>query len=317
VHRNFWNGKIQGLAKKDNGSSDTSIVDSNGFLLFEEQKRDARDDSPDLFSPCRCGADGKITVFLALCLELSGFALHGAQAADLPAIDKAPAPAVASAFDWTGFYAGVNGGAGLDHASTPYILTLPTGMIPGVTGMTERGPLFGGQVGYNYEFTNVPWIGHAVAGLELDSDWADINGAASAATGAGLATFGTRIENFGTLRGRVGYNFDRLLLYIGGGFSYATVESYYTGPGYSGATTVTRLPLRFSAYTIGAEYALADRWTIRAEYMYDYIAAKWREYDPTPGVVVNFPSRATFHVARIGLNYQFDFFAPNPIVAKY
>ncbi|MGC1369401.1 MAG: outer membrane beta-barrel protein [Methylovirgula sp.] len=148
------------------------------------------------------------------------------------------------------------------------------------------------------------------------SDWANINGTAAAATAFGPAVFGTRIENFGTLRGRIGFNFDHLLVYIGGGISYATVESYYSGPGYSSSATTTRLPLRFSAYTIGAEYALSNNWTIRAEHMYDYIRADWNTYYPAPGVVVDFPSRATFHVARIGLNYKFDLLAPAPLLAK-
>lgn len=242
-----------------------------------------------------------------------------AGAADLPDLKELPvAPATpVPVFNWTGSYIGVNGGYGLDHVSTPYILTLPAGMAAGTTGMTERGPLFGGQIGYNYELTGVPLIGHAVIGIEADSDWADINGSAIAATPFGIATFGTRIENFGTLRGRIGYNFDRLLLYIGGGVSYGTVESYYSGPGYSGATTTTRLPLRFSAYTIGAEYALSNNWAVRAEYVYDYIDANWRQYYPAAGTVVDFPSRSTFHVARIGINYRFDLFAPAPVFPKY
>ncbi|MGH6675577.1 MAG: outer membrane protein, partial [Xanthobacteraceae bacterium] len=213
--------------------------------------------------------DARIGLKSAEILAVCAFVLAAtsALAADLPNTKEAPLAPPVSAFDWTGFYVGVNSGYGLDHVSLPYILTLPGGTASGVSAMTERGPLFGGQVGYNYELENVPLLGHAVVGIEADSDWADINGSAGAATPFGSAVFGTRIENFGTLRGRVGYNFDRLLLYIGGGISYATVESYYSGPGYSSATTTTRLPLRFSAYTIGAEYALSNNWTIRAEYM--------------------------------------------------
>lgn len=44
------------------------------------------------------------------------------------------------------------------------------GAASGITATTERGPLFGGQVGYNYQLANVPLIGHAVVGIEADSD---------------------------------------------------------------------------------------------------------------------------------------------------
>jgi outer membrane immunogenic protein len=245
------------------------------------------------------------------------FSAGVAEAADLPDLKEPPVvPTPAPVFSWTGFYAGVNGGYGLDHASFPYAVTLPPpdlSYVGGQSGLTERGPLFGGQVGYNYEFTNVPIIGHAVVGVEADSEWADINGSVTIPTTPGPDTFGTRIENFGSLRGRVGYNFDRLLLYITGGLAYGTTENYYSVPGFSGSYTATRLPLRFSAYGAGLEYALTDNWSIKGEYMYTYIRAGWNVYAPDIGYM----SRATFHIVRIGLNYKFDLFAPPPVVAKY
>lgn len=250
----------------------------------------------------------------ALCTLIAGSGSAGA--ADLPNLKEPPVVPAAPvpAFSWTGFYAGVNGGYGLDHASFPFAVTLPGGAFAdGQSGLTEHGPLLGGQVGYNYEFTNVPILGHAVVGVEADSDWADINGSVTVATPQGPETFGTRIENFGTLRGRVGYNFDRLLLYVTGGLAYGTTENYYTVPGFTGSFTATRLPLRFGAYGAGLEYGLTDNWSIKGEYMYDYIRAGWNVYPPDVG----FMSRATFHTVRIGLNYKFDLFAPTPVVAKY
>lgn len=50
-------------------------------------------------------------------------------------------------------------------------MRLPGGAASGITAMTERGPLFGGQVGYNYQLANVPLIGHALVGIEAHSDW--------------------------------------------------------------------------------------------------------------------------------------------------
>jgi outer membrane immunogenic protein len=241
-------------------------------------------------------------------------AATSAWAADLPNTKEAPVPPPTPVFTWTGFYAGVNGGYGLDHVSFPYAVTLPSGsFVGGQSGLTERGPLFGGQVGYNYEVKNVPIIGHAVVGVEADSDWANINGVATLGTAQGIETFGTRIENFGSLRGRLGYNFDRLLLYVSGGVAYGTTENYYSVPGFSGSYTSTRLPLRFGAYGAGLEYGLTDNWSIKGEYMYTYIRAGWNAYAPDVGYM----SRATFHIVRFGLNYKFDLFNSTPVVANY
>jgi outer membrane immunogenic protein len=220
-------------------------------------------------------------------------------------------------FSWTGFYAGVNGGYGLDHASFPYAVTLPGGFAGGQSGLTERGSFLGGQIGYNYELANVPFIGHAVVGVEVDSDWADINGSATVATPVGPETFGSRIENFGSLRGRLGYNFDRLLLYITGGPAYGTAKNYYSVPGFSGSFMSSRLTLPFGAYGAGLEYALTNNWSIKAEYIYEYVRAGWDDYIPASTANIGFMTRATFHTARIGLNYKFDLFEPTPVVAKY
>ncbi len=241
-------------------------------------------------------------------------AATSARAADRPNAKEAPAPpAPAPVFTWTGFYAGVNGGYGLDHVSFPYALALPGGgSASGRSALTERGPLFGGQVGYNYEVKGVPVIGHAVVGVEADSNWANINGAGTFGTAQGLATLGTRIEDFGSLRGRVGYNFDRLLLYISGGIAYGTTENYYSVPGSSSSYTSTRLPLRFGAYGAGLEYGLTDNWSIKGEYMYTYIRAGWNVYTPDVGYM----SRATFHIVRFGLNYKFDLFNSTPVAAN-
>lgn len=238
-------------------------------------------------------------------------------AADLPSLKEPVAP-LPEAFSWTGFYVGVNAGGGIDHVSFPYSIALPGGSTYGQSGLTERGPAFGGQIGYNYQFSAIPLLSNIVAGVELGADWSNINGSSTIGTNVGWATFGTRIENFGTIRGRLGYSFDRLLVYFAGGISYATTENYFNVPGFSGSFTSTRFPLRSATYGIGAEYALTNNWSLRAEYLYDYVKAGYAVYSGANDSTVAFLSRTTFHVARLGLNYKFDFFtAPAPVVTKY
>jgi outer membrane immunogenic protein len=94
--------------------------------------------------------------FLAL---VSLAALTGmAAAADLPRPAPAPyykAPVMAPAYNWSGFYIGINGGGGFGRSTWD-----STGSF------NISGGMVGGTVGYNYQ------IGQAVVGLEGDIDWA-------------------------------------------------------------------------------------------------------------------------------------------------
>lgn len=164
----------------------------------------------------------------------------GAFAADLPS-RRAPAPYVAvPVFTWTGFYAGVNAGYAFSDTSnsgrfgsfgvTPGTLTPP---LAGYAGTVNVGPrassndgfVGGGQVGYNYQ------IGNLVIGVEADAQYADLDrrrsGTVTTLSGPAVPGFigavnssQPGIDFFGTVRGRVGYAFDRVLVYGTGGFAY-------------------------------------------------------------------------------------------------
>src|SRR3954462_6821265 len=85
-----------------------------------------------------------------------------AQAADIPQpVYKGPR-SVVSYYNWTGFYAGINGGYmwGKSEFSGP----LGSGSI------SPNGWLAGGTIGFNYQTGSWVW------GLEGDYDWVDLNG---------------------------------------------------------------------------------------------------------------------------------------------
>ena len=58
------------------------------------------------------------------------------------------------------------------------------------------------------------------------------------------ATFGSKFEDFGTARIRLGYAWGRFLPYLTGGFTYGTIETFYSvaTPGFfnAGTSTATR-----------------------------------------------------------------------------
>jgi outer membrane immunogenic protein len=175
---------------------------------------------------------------------LSSVALLGlsmaAQAADLPRRTMAPAPFVAAvpAFTWTGFYFGVNAGYGWSDNGRDDRFDLGADVViggntPGVFTFNDNddadGFLGGAQIGWNYQFT--PGTGFVV-GIEADIQGIDLdrdrNNNTFAFTGTGLTnlnfvpvhTGASSLDWFGTVRGRLGYAFDRVLVYGTGGFAY-------------------------------------------------------------------------------------------------
>ena len=89
-----------------------------------------------------------------------------AAAADIPRGVPYRAPAYVTAFNWTGFYAGLHGGYGWS----------------GSDGIDLRGGFIGGQFGYNWQGAGSPWV----FGLEFDSAWADLGRTSSVASPLGM-----------------------------------------------------------------------------------------------------------------------------------
>ncbi len=170
-----------------------------------------------------------------------------------------PAVPLPPAFTWTGFYVGAQAG----WAQTRTELT-PGGAIAGriavasLPSLEKNGVAAGLLVGYNYQ------IGQLVLGGEIDGS-ALITGKQryTALTG----DFITAHTNWvGSARLRVGYAFDRFMIYATGGLALAAPKSTVTGTGYSyGAGDGTRFGWTLGA---GAEYAITNNWIAGLEYRY-------------------------------------------------
>lgn len=217
-----------------------------------------------------------------------------ASAADLPTSKGAPmAPVVyAPVFTWQGFYVGLNAGYGFsDNRNVTF--TSGTGVVTTFSDSNDGGFVGGGQIGYNWQF------GQIVAGVEADIQYADLGRKSD------FAPFyyggGNDSSYFGTVRGRLGYAFDRALIYVTGGLAYGDVGGSSFGSNNTKA-----------GYTLGAgvEYAFTPNWTAKIEGLYVNIDRGNRGY------VVAGPTAATtyavtsgknndFGVVRVGLNYKF------------
>jgi outer membrane immunogenic protein len=221
----------------------------------------------------------------------------GAFAADLPSRKEAPIyvppPPI---FTWTGVYIGGQVGYEFGHNS----IFAPGAAAVGL-GYSPSGVVGGAHIGYNYQ------VAQFVFGLEGDVDGASYHGGGVGALGT---TVNQRIGIDGSVRGRVGYAFDRALFYATGGAAFASIQDSYL-PAAGGFSSISRSRV---GWTVGGgiEYAITNNWSIRAEYRY----TDYGHYTDTPfaGPVFNHP---TDHRVMAGFSYKFDMFNPAPVVAKY
>jgi len=138
------------------------------------------------------------------------------------------------------------------------------------------------------------WDGFAVANKPTGGDiaWADINDSVA----CGAVTCETKINWFGTARGRAGYAFDRFLPYITGGAAFADIEANRVG--FVGASDTN------VGWTVGVglEGAIANNWTAKIEYLYTDLGNTTCSA-VNCGVATNVDLQ--LNVLRGGLNYRF------------
>jgi outer membrane immunogenic protein len=225
----------------------------------------------------------------------------GAQAADLGArpLTKAPPAPLPPSWTWTGFYVGGNIGGAEAHSS---ITNDPATSNPWLVGDTSanRGGVIGGlQAGFNYQMANV------VAGVEADIDWASLNSSVAALSGAGPGrdTYNTKIDTVATVRGRLGLAFDRLLLYGTGGWAFAKVKDQLVDTVFPFTATPSSSVNGWTAGG-GIEYAFADHWTAKAEYLHVGFPDR-TAFSSLPGLGYAFTFKDSLDIGRVGINYKF------------
>ncbi len=248
-----------------------------------------------------------------------GFA-HSALAADLP-VRAAPAyvAPVAVAPTWTGLYLGFNGGWGWTGNNNGNLTF--TGPFAPVTVATSNNnansPVFGGQLGYNWQ------AGNWVFGVEGDFDGANIRAVqgifvpAGLVGGAGGAAFlSEKQEWLASIRGRLGYTWGPGMIYFTGGGAWTGVQidggATLLGPAINNSFSVSTTR---SGYVVGAgyEWMIAPNWAVRAEYLYYGFtgAVSGSTLFPAVGATVQAnASKFNTSVARVGLDYKFDWGAP-------
>lgn len=217
------------------------------------------------------------------------------RAADAVVEEAAPAPIATTAINWSGAYIGVAGG---------YAFGGKTTIDPQGSSFDTDGLMIIPTVGYNYQFSN-----NVVLGIEGDVGFGNVDGKQERTVLGFLNVFGSAdLDYLATVRGRVGYSFDRFLPYVTGGVAFAHINVK------TGFADTPNDPVFFDdktqvGYTVGGgvEYALTEKVSLKAEYNYvdlgtsTYTRAAQGPFDPETKQQVDFST----NVVKFGINYRF------------
>jgi outer membrane immunogenic protein len=227
-------------------------------------------------------------------------AVAPAVAADLAArpYTKAP-PMVQAAYDWSGFYIGVNGGGGTSRNSWDLVGGLPQG------NHDATGGTIGGQVGYRWQ------TGPIVFGVEAQGNWADFSGDNVSQVIPGNRNR-TKIDAFGLFTGQVGYAWNNALLYVKGGAA-VTDNRYSILTTAGGALLASTDETRWGGTVgVGFEYGFAPNWSAGVEYDHLFMGSSTNNFATLPVLQSNnIKQDVDIFTARV--NYKFG----GPLVARF
>jgi opacity protein-like surface antigen len=207
-------------------------------------------------------------------LQASLSASSPARAADMTPIGQRPAISgyIPAQFFWTGFYIGA--GIGGDWGTASFTDPFPG---PASASPSLKGFLVSGISGINFQISSV------VLGVETDFTGAFAKGSVLDSNANSLQT---SVFWTGSITGRLGMAFDRLLIYGKGGAAFDYDRDTVTKPD----TTSAIGSLYHVGWTIGGgvEYAVTDHWTGRLEYDYLRFASRGLTFQgtATPGLTV-------------------------------
>jgi outer membrane immunogenic protein len=237
-------------------------------------------------------------------------AAGAASAADLPVKAPPMQPIVAPVYyNWTGFYIGGQVGevrahddASIQNPGVPVAIFLPF--------TVDMSSVIGGvHAGYNQQF------GWFVIGVEGSVDGANLQKTFTVGICplfCGTAT--TKLDVQGSVRGRVGVAFDRVLIYATGGFATTTITNTYDttafGGGFASISTSRTGPTAGG----GIQYAVTNNLSVRGEYRHTDFGSFIDKSSVAFFPATNLNRHITENQAQVGLSYKFDW---GPVVARY
>lgn len=185
------------------------------------------------------------------------------RAADL----VSPAP---EAIDWSGFYTGLHGGWGWADAESEYGNdNFNEGGAPGcdfgawgcAVDLKPDGGFVGAQAGFNFVFDN-----GLLLGVEGDYALASLNDNGAAGAGVFNTHVDLEVDQLASVRARLGMSMGQWLPFAtaGWGWAHGDRSTFNSNVGTSSDKNW------HDGWTagVGAEYAISDTWSVKAEYRY-------------------------------------------------
>jgi outer membrane immunogenic protein len=201
---------------------------------------------------------------------------------------------------WTGFYLGAHVGGAWGDVD---VRDLNGGVLPGPFSFSPDGVFGGGTGGYNLQF------GSFLFGIEGDIGYMDLSGAGIIPSANPGRHQDISLDGglYGDITARLGYAFDRMLVYAKGGFAFYDSEGKQvtTTPGYvhSGTDTLT-------GWTAGGgiEYLISPSWSIKAEYLHFDFGSQGASQTSVGDDPIGFVYKNKFDVTaesvKAGVNYH-------------
>ena len=235
---------------------------------------------------------------------------------EAPPMAQAPVEIMAPTYTWSGLYIGgqAGGAFGYDGAETVY------NSGPGFTGNfspsssgNDTSFIGGAHIGYDYQFDNNIVLG-AVADISKMSN----SGNRDFSVNGANYSVKDQIDYLGTVRGRLGYAYDRFLVYGTGGLAYAkrsqstgfpsTTSGPFTGYNFSEKTDKTD-----TGYAVGGglDYLATKNLSVGLEYLYTDLGKNDFSTKATNGLnQVDFSTKSNdstdFHTVWAKVSYRFN-----------
>ncbi len=241
-----------------------------------------------------------------------------ALAADLP-------PPPVPVFSWTGIYLGGQIGYAWGDNTGGIAAVTPGGLSgSGILLGDAHGVIGGAHIGYNMQIND--WV----LGVEGSVDGTNLTKSTlvgitdpTGATPGGSVAGNVKSDLQGSVRARVGFAWDRLLIYGTGGVAFANFSSDLnisvtdaTGSYWADSNPTTT----HTGWTAGggAEYSINDHWSVRGEYRYtDFGHLVDSPVTQTPGLIFSANRHLAQNQVEFGFSYRFNSFAPVPVAARY
>jgi outer membrane immunogenic protein len=198
---------------------------------------------------------------------------------------------------WAGFYAGVNVGGAFGNVDVKDKDFLNGGAKYSFSPSSAIG---GAQMGFNFQ------RGNFVFGVEGDIGGLPLSGKKFDPNFPGGTYSGLDGGVYGDLTGRLGFAFDRALIYAKGGYVFASTQTFVdnTAGSFGGGRGFGGI---LEGWTIGGglEYLLAPAWSVKAEYQhFDFGNDDAILFTPANGNF-SYSNHVTVDAVTVGVNYHF------------